>query len=87
VVAPDGAVYRLDVSNHPTAFVRARQCGQCPDFSSTCGAYMPAFVQIRWKLPAGARWAGIKTARVDGPILEAPIDPPPAGCPPESAPP
>lgn len=49
--------------------------------SSTCGAHMPATVQIRWKLPAGARFRGHLTVGIGGPVLQTTEDPRRAPCP------
>lgn len=81
ITTASGEIYHLEVRTAPTSYVHVRACAVCPDGSGMCGAYMPATVQIRWKLPPGSTFAGHKTAGIEGPALEAPYDPPAKPCP------
>jgi len=77
-----GDIYQLQIEIVPTARVQVRACGECPTTGPGCGAYMPAWVQAFWKLPAGTHYRGIRRLRIETPQLEWVKDPPPAGCPP-----
>ncbi len=88
VITSAGAVHRLEVRVIRSQDIAVRACpAPCPTGSSMCGAHMPATVQIRWKLPAGAAFAGHLIAGIESPVLQATADPRRTPCPEIQAPP